>query len=162
MSVGVMESAYSHYTPQFLHSILLEYKRGVRNFGFKALAKRFKIKGGHQLLMYWYKRWDGTESSLAKHSGGDRRSILTPEEKKKYVRDFIDKKSKTEAAQYAEVKENIEKKTGKVPELRTVRDYGKQSNVSSKKRKRVLKSQGIICSNYRLQICLNFFDLFFN
>jgi hypothetical protein len=51
--------------------------------------------------------------------------------------------------QYAEVKENIEKKTGKVPELRTVRDYGKQSNVSSKKRKRVLKSQGIICSNYR-------------
>jgi hypothetical protein len=137
-----MESSYSHYTSQYLHSILLEYKRGVRDCGFKALAKRFKVKGGHRLLMYWYKKWDGTESSLTKQSGGDRRSILTPKEKKKYIQDFIDKRSNTEAVQYAEVKENIEKKTGKLPALRTVQDYGEQSNITSKKRKRVLKSQG--------------------
>ena len=74
---------------------------------------------------------------------GDRRSILTPEEKKKYVYDFIVKKSKSEAAIYQEVQKNVEKKTGKAPKPRTIRDYGEAAKITSKKRKRVLKSQGM-------------------
>src|SRR5690349_20439987 len=80
---------------------------------------------------------------LTKQSGGDKRSILTPKEKKKHVYSFIDKKSKTEAVQYAEVKNNIESKTGKSPEPRTVRRYGHSLKITSKKRKRVLKSEGL-------------------
>ena len=134
---------YNQYPPRFIHAILKQYKPGVRGSGFKALASRYNIKGGHKLISSWYAKWDGTISSLTKQSGGDRRSILTPEEKKKYVYDFIVKKSKTEAATYQEVQRNVEKKTGKAPKPRTIRDYGEAAKITSKKRKRVLKSQGM-------------------
>jgi hypothetical protein len=135
-------NSYNQYPPRFIHTILKQYKKGVRGSGFKALASRY-IKGGHKLISAWYAKWDGTIYSLTKQSGGDRRSILTPEEKKKYVYDFIVKKSKSEAATYQEVQKNVEKKTGKAPKPRTIRDYGEAAKITSKKRKRVLKSQGM-------------------
>jgi hypothetical protein len=136
-------NSYNQYPPRFIHTILKQYKMGVRGSGFKALASRYNIKGGHKLISAWYAKWDGTIYSLTKQSGGDRRSILTPEEKKKYVYDFIVKKSKSEAATYQEVQKNVEKKTGKAPKPRTIRDYGEAAKITSKKRKRVLKSQGM-------------------
>ena len=63
--------------------ILQEYQPGVRGKGFKALAKRFEIKGSHSTIQKWYKKWDGSKESLKKESGGDRRSILTEKEKRK-------------------------------------------------------------------------------
>jgi hypothetical protein len=77
-----MEIKSDKYTPHFMHTVLQQYTRGVRGYGFAALAKKNSIKGGRQLVSYWYKKWDGTESSLSKQSGGDKRSILTPKEKK--------------------------------------------------------------------------------
>jgi hypothetical protein len=154
MYVGKMESSYSEYSPHLIHTILQQYKKGARGHGFRALAAKYNVKGGHKLVSFWYSKWDGTKTSLEKHSGGDRRSILTPKEKKKHVGDFIDKRSKVEAVTYAEVKENVEQKTGKAPALRTVKDYGKEFKVTSKKRKRVIKSQGLT------PLCLCFFFVF--
>lgn len=94
-------------------------------------------------MKYWYDKWDGTEFSLIKHRGGDRRSILTPEEKKKNIYDFTSKRAKVEAPTYLEVKRNVEKKTRKRPSLATVKRVGKSLRISSKKRKRVPKSQGL-------------------
>jgi hypothetical protein len=72
--------------------ILEEYQPGVRGNGFKALAKRHSINGGHTTIRKWYKKWDGTKNSLQKESGGDRRSILTEKEKKKEIVDTLVKK----------------------------------------------------------------------
>ena len=137
-----MESSYDEYSPHLMQTILTKYRKGIKGCGFLALAKQYNIKGGPTLLRYWYRKWDGTEASLTKQSGGDRRSILTSEEKKKHVQAFIVKKSKVEAAKYEEVRKNVENKTGKSPKLRTVQDYGKSFKITNKKRKRVLKSQG--------------------
>lgn len=126
-----------------MHNILREYQPGVYGYGFKALAKKYNVRGGRRLLSEWFKKWDGTESSLRKQSGGDKSSILTPKEKKTHILDFATKKSKVEAVNYPEVKENVEKKTGKDVSLRSVQRHGKELNLSSKKRKRVLKSQGL-------------------
>ena len=75
-----------------MHNILLEYKPGVWGSGFLALSKKYQVQGGSKLISEWYKKWDGTESSLRKQSGGDVRSILTPKEKKLHIRNFVTKK----------------------------------------------------------------------
>ena len=115
----------------------------MRGHGFEALAKKYNIEGGRgkKLISSWYSKWDGTESSVKKQSGGDRRSILTQKEKKQHIRGFVDK-SKKEAVQYSEVKDNVEKKTGKTIALRTVQTCRKSLKISSKKRKRVVRNQG--------------------
>jgi hypothetical protein len=138
-----MADSYTQYDPHLKQTILQQYQKGVRGHGFQALANKYNIKGGAMAVSYWFNHWDGTESSLTKHSGGDRRSILTPEEKKKYIKRFVDKKSKTEASIYAEVLNNVEKKTKKSLTLRTVQRDGKALGISSKKRKRVTKNQGL-------------------
>jgi hypothetical protein len=137
-----MEVSYSQYPPHLQQTILEQYKRGIRGLGFKALAKKYDIKGGHQLVSFWYSKWDGTESSLKKKSGGDKRSILTLNEKKKHIHDFIEKRSKTEAVIYPEVRKNVEMKTKKAISITTVKKIGRSQKITSKKRKRVLKSQG--------------------
>jgi hypothetical protein len=139
-----------------MHTILLQYKPGVRGNGFRALATKFRIKGGHKLISSWYSKWDGTELSLEKQSGGDKRSILTPKERKKHIYDFVDKKSKSEAVKYTEVKKNVEKKTNKRPALRTVQRNGKSLGITSKKRKRTLKSQGFFSFFFVLSFSLSF------
>jgi hypothetical protein len=71
----------------------------------------------------------------------------------------VAKRSKVEAVTYPEVKHNVEKKTKKAPSLTTVKRAGKSHKITSKKRKRVPKSQGLIPSNFRifryfLKICV--------
>ena len=48
----------------------------------------------------------GTLKSLESVSDGDHRSILTDQEKKKYVDQYITKCSKKDAVQYPEVKKH--------------------------------------------------------
>lgn len=141
-----MSTKYTSYSPNFIHNVLLQYRKGVKGYGFAALAKKNNIKGGKQMVSYWYSKWDGTESSLTKQSGGDTRSILTDKEKKTHIRDYVAKKSKVEAATYREVKKNVETKTKKSLSLTTVKRGGKSQNITSKKRKRVPKSQGLFHS----------------
>jgi hypothetical protein len=141
--VARMESSYGEYSPRLIHTILQQYKKGVRGQGLGSLVKKYDISGGKKLISYWLSKWDGTEDSLRKQSGGDKRSILTSREKKLHIRDFVDNRSKTEAVIYSQVKDNVEKKTKKALGLSTVQRYGKDLKISSKKRKRSLKSQGL-------------------
>lgn len=106
------------------------------------------------LVKYWYSKWDGTELSLSKQAGGDKRSILTQKEKKSHIYDFIEKKSKKEAVNYTEVQENVEKKTKKKIALRTVQETGQKLKITSKKRKRVLKSEGLVTSIFAFVLFL--------
>src|ERR1700742_4033881 len=80
--------------------------------------------------------------------GGDRRSILTDQEKKKHVDRFITKRSKKDTVQYPEVKANIENKTGKDISIQTVRRIGHELGHSSKKVKRLLESEGMFRSPF--------------
>jgi transposase len=78
---------------------------------------------------------------LEKESGGDRRSILSDKEKKTHILGFIAKRAKKDPADYREVQENVESKTGKQMAIKSIRRIGKELGVSSKKRseKRPLK-----------------------
>jgi len=124
--------------------ILQEYQPGVRGKGFKALAKRHSINGGHTIIRKWYKKWDGTKESLEKESGGDRRSILTEKEKKKEILGYVTKKARKDAVNYREVLEHVQLKTGKNIKLRTVQKIGKNLDVRSKRTKRKTPTEGKI------------------
>ena len=115
-----MATSYQRYTPQQIQSILEEHEPRVRGKGIRALAKKHKVQGGHNLIKYWLSKWDGTVESLETVSGGDHRSILTNQEKNKYVDRYITRRSKKGAVQYPEVKVHIENKTGKNISLPTV------------------------------------------
>ena len=72
---------------QFQKSINLEYEgKGLKR------SQNANVKGGHNLVKYWLSKWDGTPKSLENLSGGDCRSILTEQEKKKYVDRYVTKK----------------------------------------------------------------------
>jgi transposase len=138
--------------------ILEEYQPGVRGNGFKALAKRHSINGGHTTIRKWYKKWDGTKNSLQKESGGDRRSILTEKEKKKEIVGYISKKARKNAVNYPEVKENVERKTGKDIKLRTVQEIGKNLQMTPKKTKRKTPSEGKFHAQFSLKSFLGLQD----
>jgi transposase len=125
--------------------ILQEYQPGVRGKGFKSLAKRYRIESGHKTIRKWYQKWDGTKESLKKESGGDRRSILSEKEKKTLIVGFINKRAKKDAANYREVHENIESKTGKKIAVKSVRRLGKELGSTSKKTKRKTPNEGKTC-----------------
>lgn len=131
-----MATFYRRYTPQQIQSILEEYEPRVRGKGIRALAKKHKVQGGHNLIKYWLSKWDGTVESLETVSGGDRRSILTNREKNKYVDRYITRRSKKDAVQYPEVKVHIENKTGKNISLPTVQRIGHELGHTSKSQAR--------------------------
>jgi hypothetical protein len=106
-----MTTKYTSYSPLEMHKILKQYKPNVKGSGFKALATRFKVKGGAKLIRIWFGKWDGTENSLKKISGGDHRSILTEKEKKKHISEFIDKASDIEAVTYPQVSKERQKRS---------------------------------------------------
>jgi len=133
--------------------ILQEYQPGVRGKGFKALAKQYEIKSGHKTIRNWYQKWDGTKESLEKESGGDRRSILSEKEKKSLIVGFIRKRARTDAANYREVQENIESKSGKKLAGRSVRRLGKELGAQSKKTKRKTPTEGM-----SLRLLCSYFD----
>jgi hypothetical protein len=98
-----MTTKYTSYSPSEMHEILKEYQPNVKGSGFKALATKFNVKGGAKLIRLWFRKWDGTENSLEKISGGDHRSILTEKEQKKHISKFTDKASDIEAVTYPQV-----------------------------------------------------------
>jgi hypothetical protein len=71
---------------------------------------------------------------LEKESGGDRRSILSEKEKKSLIVGFIRKRARTDAANYREVQENIESKSGKSWRGGVSEDLEKNSELSQRKR----------------------------
>ena len=84
-----MNRKYDQYTSTFKHKVLEEYRPGVVECGFKALAKRFKIAGGHKRIMYWYRSWVGTVQSLDRKATCSRQRKLSSTDAKHYILDFI-------------------------------------------------------------------------
>jgi hypothetical protein len=118
---------YNKYTSKFKHNVLEEYRPGVYGSGFKSLAKRFKIKGGHRLIMKWYRQWDGTVQSLNRRYKGGRPRTLTTNEVKHYVLDFVNMmNSQFKPVNYRIVQSNIEASLNKKVPLSTIQRYGKE------------------------------------
>lgn len=134
---------YYKYTSQFKHNILEEYRPGVIGCGFKSLAKRFKVKGGHRLIMNWYKRWDGTIDSLNPKPKGHRPRTMTPQEVDQYILEFVKSMNRKRAqVNYKSVQAHIESQLNRKVPIRTIRRYGKSCGIKWRKTRQITSRDG--------------------
>ncbi|CAF3402309.1 unnamed protein product [Rotaria sp. Silwood2] len=125
---------YDLYTSQFKHKVLEEYDRGISGCGFKSLAKRFKITGGHKLIMSWYSRWDGTGDSLDQRPRGHRTRTMTQQEVENYILDFVKSMNNQRIpVNYKKVQAYVESSLKREVSIRTIRRYGKECGIRWKK-----------------------------
>ncbi|CAF1480254.1 unnamed protein product [Rotaria sordida] len=129
-----MTRKYEKYTRQFKHNVLQEYRPGIYSYGFKALAKRFKIKGGHKLIMSCYRRWNGGVDSLKPTSKGCRSHTMTRQQVRHYILEFVGlMNNKYVAVDYNVSQEHIESVLKRKVPIRTIRRYGKECGIKWKK-----------------------------
>jgi transposase len=134
------------YTNLFKHNVLTEYRPGVYGFEFKSLAKRFKIKGGHKLIMHWYRQWDGTVESLNQKLKGGRPRTMTKKEVKLYILDFVNMmNNQYKPVNYKMVQLHIEASLDKKVPLSTIQRYGKEECGIKCKKTQELKSRDSKC-----------------
>ena len=102
------------YSKAFKHKVCASQK-GKRGKGFGALSKRFDVS--KFLIETWYEKWVAggrIPEAFEDESGGDRRSILTQQEKERHILDYVSlKNAKGEAVDYVAVHKNVVKHTKK-------------------------------------------------
>jgi transposase len=115
------------YTPAFKDEVLREYCPGMRGHSFRALARRFKIRGGKSVVQCWYSRWKGTPQSLARKRGSGGRYVLTPDEVQRHILRPLEKRNqKHKAMHYTELKESVESAVGHSVSVRTIQRRAKE------------------------------------
>lgn len=125
----------SDYSPSWKQFILGKYRSNTYGFGFRALARTFKVKGGARTVSDWYHAWDGTEESLQRKKGQGRKRKLSDEEVKQYILEPIRKKNRnSQPVQYRDVLAPLQEGTGKNVSLRTVQRAGKENACINVKR----------------------------
>ncbi|CAF5053848.1 unnamed protein product, partial [Rotaria sp. Silwood1] len=129
-----MARNYDTYTPQFKHTVLEQYRPGIFGYGFKSLAKRFKIQGGHRLIMSWYRQWNGTVESLNRKRKGGRPRTMTQEDVKDHILEFVESmNNKHVYVNYKIVQAHIKSVLKREVPIRTIRQYGKDNGIKWKK-----------------------------
>lgn len=119
--------------PEFKQRVLEHYQPGKRGCGFRALAKRFDIDGGHNLVKYWHSIWDGTVESLQYHHAGGRPSLLSPQQQQLFAYNFVTRANRRhEPVQVDNVANNIKQATGVVVSRRRANKYTLSQGVTSK------------------------------
>lgn len=120
-----MANQYKQYSSSFKHEVLQEYRPGVFGSGFKSLAKRVKVNGGHKLIRRWYHLWDGTVQSLDREPAGGRPRVLTENEVKHHILDFVESMNDAQKpVNYRIVRTNVQHSLDRNVSLRTIQRYG--------------------------------------
>lgn len=123
------------FTPLHKHNILTHYRAGVRGAGFKALARRFAVKGGDKSLRQWHQRWDGTPASLQEQPRSGRPRILSRAEVSRHVRaPLLAANRAHRAIHYTTLLPSVKAKTGKELSVQTLRRIGKEELGAKQKR----------------------------
>jgi hypothetical protein len=76
---------YDTYTPSFKQHVLEEYRPNQRDFGFKSLAKKWKIRSCGILVKFCYQQWDGTQQSLIAQPRSHKQRKLSLKDSRQYV-----------------------------------------------------------------------------
>lgn len=151
----------SSFTPQQKHNILTHYSAHQRGAGFKALARRFAVQGGHKLIREWHARWDGTPVSLEHKGGAGRPRVLSTRQVQQHVRAPILRANQAHTAiHYTDLRASIQRKTGKSPSLRTVQRYGKEEQGAKQKhtkKRTAVESEYIHTTNSERRVLLPLF-----
>lgn len=135
----------SKYSASFKELVIHQYKKKTQGQSFRALAKKYGIKGGAKVVRDWWLTWTKggkTLEALQPQAKGHRRQILTEKEENLIV-DYVEKKNEAKKrVDYTDVHEYVVKKTKKDVALRTIQETGKELGISWKKTTRTLTCEG--------------------
>ena len=138
----------SKYSAPFKELVVCQYKKNTRGYSFRALAKKYGIKGGAMVVRDWWLKWTRggeTVEALQPQVKGHRRQKLT-EKEEKLITDYVEKKNEEKIrVDYEDVHEHVIKKTKKDVALRTIQETGKELGISWKKTTRALSCEGQNC-----------------
>ena len=117
--------------PDFLsslkHHILRQYQPRSKNLNFRSLADEYDIPGGESTIRKWYRKWDGTATSLDRKPGSGCPRLLNREQVKEFIQQPIKKKRRShEAIHYTDLMPSIQENLEIPITLRTVRRYGRR------------------------------------
>lgn len=136
-------ATYSNYTEEFKEKVVLEYKKNERGRGYEALAGRFKIDGGPNLVKAWVKAYDGTRSSLAKHHDGGVPSMLDQDQKDELVKQFVEERGdKGLYTGRADISKHIQENTGLDLAPSTISKYSSGYNIGLHRTKKSAPLKG--------------------
>lgn len=117
----------SHFSAAAKHHILLEYSPRSSSHSFAALARRHAVRGGERSIRRWHQRWDGSPASLQRKEGSGKTPTLTAAEVSRHVRAPILAANRAHRAiSYPDLLPEVQRKTGKLLSLRSLRRYGKE------------------------------------
>jgi transposase len=120
----------TRFTPEVKHHILTQYTANVLGSGFKALATRYAIKGGHSVIRRWHEKWDGTPASLEPRKSPGRPRVLTHRQVTQHILNPIRRANRAHTAiHYPQIRRQLIAATDKSPSLQTVRRYGHKIKV---------------------------------
>ena len=135
----------SKYSAPFKLQIVSEYKKNQRGSGFRALARKYQIKGGAKAVRNWWLTWRSggeTLEALEPQMRGHRRHKLTESEEKMIV-DFVTQRNdEKKSVDYKQVHKHIVRKTQKQVAYTTIKEIGKERGISWKKTTRTLSVEG--------------------
>ncbi|CAF1085556.1 unnamed protein product [Didymodactylos carnosus] len=129
------------------------------------IAKRFKIKGGHKLIMSWYARWNGTVESLEPKWTDGRPRTITKDQVTDYILNFVDEMSmQYKSVNYRMIQEHVENSLNKQVPLKTIQRYDRQEcGINSKRTKELTtcdsKYPNFISSGFAHGLLITFFNL---
>ena len=63
----------------------IEYRAGDAGRSFAALARRHGVKGGRQVVLQWWRRWDGTAASLQRKQGSGKKALLSTAQVQRHI-----------------------------------------------------------------------------
>ena len=121
-----MSQLSRYYSTDFKQRVLEQYQSGVRGYGFKSLAQRFSITGGHQTIADWYSDWDGTEQSLISKPREGRPPILTSSEITNHIDSLVRRRNQQHRSiNYRTVHDRVQLATGKLISNSSIRRIGR-------------------------------------
>jgi transposase len=139
-----MGKQYERYTPEFRQRVAEAYLNREDDVSARAVAERWKVGGGHKLVLRWARQYDGSLASLAKRTHPNRPQILSPHQQGRFIRDpILRRQAEKRAVNYKELATRIRSQTDLSFSDRTVRRYGQRNfNYHERRTKRQEPREG--------------------
>jgi transposase len=129
-----MSNSSRYYDSTFKQRVVEHYINHHSGSSFHAVAKLFKIKGGHKTVKRWCDQYDGTIQSLEQHHRSGRPAKLTHQQVINLIIQPIKKSNQSHTViHYPEITSNIRQNINNTISYSTVRRLGKQANIKNKK-----------------------------
>jgi len=146
-----MSNSQHYYSSSEKERVVNYYNQNKPNCSFRSVAKKFNLRGGHELVRRWYKNRRSLETKLKP----GRPTILSRREISNHIQTKIRAANRSSTPiHYTSLLNSVNTATNKKISLRTLQRYGKR--ILGAKQKRTVKRTVEQCENSRTIVYHNY------